>query len=336
MSLCSVFRSQVLSGNLPSRSTVDLSTGSPISSDHPWHSSPITLAGVSYSPKSPTGWMLAPDTHLLLDTLVYLYYTRDMKRAVFVTHQHRQPEVTKGIQKVNFSTREMIVQYLTGGLRLDECPDLDLMVQPIRSEVESKGEVGNIGGSYYEFLKEERGGMDLDKVLSSVQKFESVLKKLPDLQKMVDQPKFLKRGVGGESKGKSGDEGSSKKQKVVLLNPIVIVPSHFDTNSLINMFNVKPFLEDGKWISTEEMQKKYKGNVPKSVTIKRASVKLPGKANAKFEIISDVKNLKPEDWDRVVAVFASGQSWQFKDYKPTSDPAVLLNKCSLLSCTNYS
>jgi ribosomal protein L21E len=281
--------------------------------------------------------MLGKDTHLLLDTLLYLYYTRDLSRAVFVTHQHRQPEVTRGIQKVNFNVREAIVQYLTGVVRPDQCPDLDLMVQPIKShpvDLSGGDGGGEDKGEFYWICKEERVLVDLQSVLTNQQKFEKVVGELEYLQKLVENPKFLKKVGGVENKRKSADgvrsEGDGKKSKTVLLNPIILVPSHFDTNSLINVFNAKAFLDDGKWVSPEEMQKKFKGNVPKSVSIKRPSVKLPGKTYAKFEILSEVKNLKPEDWERVVAVFASGQTWQFKDYKPTSDPAVLLNKCTFL------
>jgi RNA pol II accessory factor, Cdc73 family, C-terminal len=39
--------------------------------------------------------------------------------------------------------------------------------------------------------------------------------------------------------------------------------------------------------------------------------------NCEFKIIDSVSKLadRPENWDRVVAVFATGQPWQFKNWK---------------------
>lgn len=47
----------------------------------------------------------------------------------------------------------------------------------------------------------------------------------------------------------------------------------------------------------------------------------------KFVVVSNVEKffVKPEYWDRVVAVFTTGQEWQFKNYK-VNQPNLLFQK----------
>ena len=46
-------------------------------------------------------------------------------------------------------------------------------------------------------------------------------------------------------------------------------------------------------------------------------------ANLDFKVVDNpAKTLKEEEWDNVVAVFATGQEWQFKDWKKGFDTPV--------------
>lgn len=45
----------------------------------------------------------------------------------------------------------------------------------------------------------------------------------------------------------------------------------------------------------------------------------------RFILVESPENFKPDYWNRVVAVFTTGQSWQFKGYKWTS-PAELFSR----------
>ncbi|KAK8954358.1 hypothetical protein KSP39_PZI002845 [Platanthera zijinensis] len=85
--------------------------------------------------------------------------------------------------------------------------------------------------------------------------------------------------------------------------PIILVPSAFQT--LITIYNVKEFLEDGVFVSTDVKVKAMNGS----------SKPVRDKPSA----------LKPEDWDRVVAVFVLGKEWQFKDW-PFKDHVEIFNK----------
>ena len=55
--------------------------------------------------------------------------------------------------------------------------------------------------------------------------------------------------------------------------------------------------------------------------------KREGKRPLTFKIIDNPAKLAPDDWSRVVAVFAQGQQWQFKDWMlGEGNPSEIFNK----------
>lgn len=46
----------------------------------------------------------------------------------------------------------------------------------------------------------------------------------------------------------------------------------------------------------------------------------------RYRVIDNVKRLKPEEWERVAAVFAMGPQWQFKGWPHGGDPAVIFHE----------
>jgi len=90
--------------------------------------------------------------------------------------------------------------------------------------------------------------------------------------------------------------------------PIILVPSA--ASSLITIFNAHDFLAEGVFIPTESKRAVIKEK-PASVAVKRMS------STDKFKdvtyLILDNPKAVP-DWNRVVAIFASGQQWQFSDF----------------------
>lgn len=101
--------------------------------------------------------------------------------------------------------------------------------------------------------------------------------------------------------------------------PIIIVPQ--GRTALVNMFNAKQFLQDGQF------QSKATGAKKNMEVVDRRN----GKHNVRFEVVDNVKNFKPADWKRVVAVFVQGPEWQFKDWKKYKEfqtvPDILSKVC---------
>lgn len=93
--------------------------------------------------------------------------------------------------------------------------------------------------------------------------------------------------------------------------PIIIIsPS---TSSLLSLSNIKQFLEESKFIepTNSELSRPSNG----VVVINHKSDRLAPVAH-KITVVDNVDNFtKPEYWDRVIAIFTTGQSWQFTKYK---------------------
>uniref|UniRef100_A0A5B6ZC17 Putative RNA polymerase II accessory factor n=1 Tax=Davidia involucrata TaxID=16924 RepID=A0A5B6ZC17_DAVIN len=103
--------------------------------------------------------------------------------------------------------------------------------------------------------------------------------------------------------------------------PIILVPSASQT--LITIYNVKDFLEDGLFVPTDVKAKEMKGPKPDCITVQKKLSR--DRVVTAYEVRDKPMALKPEDWDRVVAVFVLGKEWQFKDW-PFKDHVEIFNK----------
>lgn len=105
-----------------------------------------------------------------------------------------------------------------------------------------------------------------------------------------------------------------KKDPIIILSPSAI--------SMLTMNNAKSFLQDGKFIDPQSIESSSGLNM---VHIMRQSKRFNKKI--KFVAVNNVEKffVKPEYWDRVVAVFTTGQEWQFKNYK-INQPNLLFQK----------
>ncbi|KAK9248010.1 RNA pol II accessory factor, Cdc73 family-domain-containing protein [Lipomyces tetrasporus] len=97
----------------------------------------------------------------------------------------------------------------------------------------------------------------------------------------------------------SSGPSTKRRDPIILLSP--------SASSLLTMSNIKDFLERGT----------YSAAPPSSSTvniqmINRTSNRL---GQIRFVVVDSCERFKPDYWDRVVAVFTTGQAWQFKLYK---------------------
>lgn len=76
------------------------------------------------------------------------------------------------------------------------------------------------------------------------------------------------------------------------------------------MANVQSFLEEGKFVPALKSS-----STPNLLRITRKSSTIGSRV--RFVVVDSVDNFKPEYWDRVVAVFVTGQQWQLRQYKWT-------------------
>ncbi|KTW29290.1 hypothetical protein T552_01245 [Pneumocystis carinii B80] len=113
-----------------------------------------------------------------------------------------------------------------------------------------------------------------------------------------------------------------KELKVKHRDPIILLsPS---ASSLLTMYNIKRFLEEGVFVPPEEALQINGGNrVSELIAISHTSRIAKG-LSYRFVIVQGVDKFRPDYWDRVVCVFTTGQAWQFKEYK-WSEPRELFH-----------
>ncbi|KAJ6172330.1 hypothetical protein N7470_001397 [Penicillium chermesinum] len=125
----------------------------------------------------------------------------------------------------------------------------------------------------------------------------------------------------------SSRKSNARPDPIILLSP--------SASSLIRMSNIKSFLQDGVFVppdhptlstSTDanfmELRRpiriKSDPSNPNASTLGSRNAR--GVKPTKFILVDGTTNFKPEYWSRLVAVFTTGQTWQFKSYKWSSPP----------------
>jgi parafibromin len=102
----------------------------------------------------------------------------------------------------------------------------------------------------------------------------------------------------------------NQKQKrpdpIILLSP--------SASSLLRMTNIKSFLEDSKYVPAESLNASSSSSAS-MLHINRLLKDIDPNRPTRFVLVEGPEKFKPEYWSRVVAVFTTGQTWQFKNYK---------------------
>jgi len=110
----------------------------------------------------------------------------------------------------------------------------------------------------------------------------------------------------------NSSSSSSNISQLKNRTPIIIVPSSL--TSPLTIYNALEFLESSKFVSTlEKKQELTQQHLPKPSLVTFDRITTNHKIS--YEIIDNVRLLKPDDWMRVAAVFVQGEAWQFKDWK---------------------
>ena len=131
------------------------------------------------------------------------------------------------------------------------------------------------------------------------------------------------------SKGRNSKDGQKKwRSYLVGKKPIIILPKGM--TAPVTLVNAHKFFCESKFLSREKMQMELrtKKQAPKTQFTRNVNARLGG-GTVEYELMDNPRSKlhRPEDWERVVAVVALGQSWQMKDWPGFySNPVQLFNK----------
>ncbi len=111
-------------------------------------------------------------------------------------------------------------------------------------------------------------------------------------------------------------------------DPIILLPP--SASSLLRLSNIKSFLESGRYVPPEYSTTGGPGangagaaggtssSSASMLHLSRLMREIDPARPMRFILVEGVEQFKPEYWNRVVAVFTTGQTWQFKNYKWTT------------------
>ncbi|KGY15322.1 hypothetical protein PABG_11622 [Paracoccidioides brasiliensis Pb03] len=146
--------------------------------------------------------------------------------------------------------------------------------------------------------------------------------------------------TSGSSLIKQANPPSSANPSSRRPNPIILLsPS---ASSLLRMSNIKSFLSDGVYVPPDhptlatstapnllyisralqtisDPTSSHSANKPPS-SQSSAAAGSQARRSTRFILVDSTADFKPDYWNRVVAVFTTGQTWQFKSYKWSSPP----------------
>ncbi|ELR18990.1 uncharacterized protein ACA1_234280 [Acanthamoeba castellanii str. Neff] len=124
------------------------------------------------------------------------------------------------------------------------------------------------------------------------------------------------------SSSSSGDrQPRERRLRPTDLIPIIIVPASL--TSLLTLYNVKEFLEDGLFVPS--VDKKNQGARKENLVVVKRKKGKDDSTVVPYHVIDNPSKFGATEWNRVVAVFALGPPWQFKDWK-WSSPVELFSK----------
>lgn len=90
------------------------------------------------------------------------------------------------------------------------------------------------------------------------------------------------------------------------------------------MSNIKSFLESGVYIPVDSAMA-GSSNTANILHISRILPSIDPSRPLRFILVDTPEQFKPDYWQRVVAVFTTGQTWQFKAYKWQQAPDLFRN-----------
>ncbi|CAO3653128.1 unnamed protein product [Cunninghamella blakesleeana] len=138
----------------------------------------------------------------------------------------------------------------------------------------------------------------------------TILQGTKSFDKLGDQVKsILYSKENDKNANKTKTQQNNKKLSAEDKIPIIIVPAA--PTSKLNLFNIKDFLQNEKFVDAQELRASGEKK-PEQVTIERK--KLSGRSVV-YHVVDSVTNFKQSDWDRVCCVLVTGQQWQFKGWK---------------------
>lgn len=251
-----------------------------------------------------------------LKVAAYCWFNQDLSAAEFLADSQ-----SKNVQTLTFLQRTDLITWLKGDS--DESEFISK-----KSEAEEEGKPAGddkmeVDDPFLEqILNNERHLIDHNTALRG---FKAVDFSNVGRECEIKIVKVLKRKGGSTApSSKSSTNTAGPPEKKRRQNPIILISPA--ASALISIANIKPFFDESTFLDPNSADPKVQELLNYGGDIRNVSHTFPRIGKQTFLIVNNTdKFTKAEYWDRVVAIFTTGQQWQFKSYK-WSDPQQLFQK----------
>ncbi|KAF2656885.1 RNA polymerase II accessory factor [Lophiostoma macrostomum CBS 122681] len=275
--------------------------------------------------------MVVVDTTCDLRSVYFAWQNKDAETLEYINElTHLNEELPSGaggsVQSIPAALRTELYKYLNGEAEVVDC------IKPLEGaglSIDAEKSAAIASGQF--------GGVALDKGGDSQKQLDGRLLVIYDGERKMGDHNTMLRGsrpVDFSTYRKTAQAffksrptplaapsttivSSLQKKPSRRLEPIILLsPS---ASSLLRMSNIKTFLNDGTFVPPNATDSS-------SANLLHLTRTLPSISSAplRFILVDSTQNFKPPYWARVVAIFTTGQVWQFKSYKFT-DPVALFS-----------
>ncbi|KAJ3344729.1 accessory factor associated with RNA polymerase II [Kappamyces sp. JEL0680] len=267
-------------------------------------------------------------------SILFFYLKKDLDHPSYL--QTCASSGLKGLSSITFMDRRDLLDYLTGvarqvssaGSKSDEAALFGFDLPKKRAALpDSTREDVKVMKKLREFTRTINNPSNIlcvkgTKTFANVEKPAFSAFMSTNVKKLGSAPVSSSKS---SSKDKAKSSGKSTTRHLTAVDDkepyIIIVPAA--VTSLLTLENVKEFLIDQKFVSTEDIRKNGEKK-PLAVSLTRDPKKLAPGAHGVFKVVDSIEGIKGKWYggrcvlngrDRIVAVFCTGQEWQFKGWK---------------------
>ena len=260
-------------------------------------------------------------------------------RAIYFAYAEKDKSYTEyfqdcqkfGVKLVSLIIRRDLIDYLTG--RADDHPflaspaefakvssaagkvDMKRASSPVAGDLNSSGDRKQSKRAHKdrskEIMSKERQliGRNTVMIEESAKSFEVHRKLAVDIimKGIVKVAAPLSASTPVSSKAPSSRSGAVSAAAIKTIEPIILVPATI--TSMLTLYNAEKFFQQSQFVPSDSA-KETQFQKSSAVNVEHQH---PSGKKIKFSIVDNIGRL--EDWDRVVAVFCSGQDWQFRGWK---------------------
>ncbi|KAI1108949.1 RNA pol II accessory factor, Cdc73 family-domain-containing protein [Nemania sp. NC0429] len=322
-----LLRQSIASGSAIIPTASDEASAAEVSLSQATHLTFTSPARISLSIDTPTRFV-SNDTPVDLRSIYFAWLNREVAIPEYNSYASQLNQDLGGkaqVHKFAYIEKLDLITWLEGASEESECikplaADKDGTASAATAALASKGAAAPTAGAA---ASGRSGKGSLDPRLASIYNSERKMGNRNSVLRGIKPTDFshvrkfaalfmAKKPLHPSSSNIPSNPALASHQKQKRPDPIILLsPS---ASSLLRMSNIKSFLETCQYVPPNSLTANS-STMANMLHINRIMKDIDANRPMRFILVEGTEQFKPEYWNRVVAIFTTGQTWQFKNYK---------------------